>query len=34
MLSEDLGNVNPRHKFICIYVWNVIACEVDDMEMR
>jgi len=26
MLSEDLGNVNPKHEFICIYMWNVIAC--------
>jgi len=31
MLSEDLGNVNPGHEFICMYVcmWNVIACDVD-----
>ena len=34
MLLEDLGNVNPGHEFMCMYV-NVIACDVDDdIEMK
>ena len=39
MLSEDLGNMNPRHEFICIYMCgggggNAIACDADDIEMK
>ena len=33
MLFEDLGKVNPKH-VLYVYMWNVIACDVDDIEMR
>ena len=35
VLFEDLGNMNPKHEFMCVCVWIMIACDVDDdNEMR
>ena len=33
MMSEDSGNVNPRHE-LYVYMWNVIACDVDDIDVN
>ena len=30
VLSEDLGNVNPKHENLYVYMWNAIT---DDMLM-